>query len=117
FLGIRDDKDPREVVHEPSTLASERAPSRSKRNGRHAGHLVVERLREIEAGSGSGVLELSTGTLAVSNLDKVFFPATKQTKGDLMRYYAQIAPYILPAIADRPLVMKRFPNGVRGKAF
>jgi bifunctional non-homologous end joining protein LigD len=34
-----------------------------------------------------------------------------------MRYYAGVAPYLLPAIADRPLVMKRFPNGVRGKAF
>src|SRR5206468_1558313 len=52
-----------------------------------------------------------------SNLDKMFFPATRRTKGDLMRYYAAMAPYILPAIADRALVMRRFPNGVRGQAF
>ena len=57
------------------------------------------------------------GTLEVSNLDKVFFPKTKHTKGDVMRFYAQLSPYLLPAIADRPLVMKRFPNGVSGKAF
>src|SRR5207249_9060966 len=41
----------------------------------------------------------------------------KLTKGDLMRYYAQVAPMILPAIQDRPLVMKRFPNGIDGKPF
>ena len=34
-----------------------------------------------------------------------------------MRFYAKVAPYLLPAIADRPLVLKRFPNGIRGKAF
>ena len=39
------------------------------------------------------------------------------TKGDLLRYYVEVSPYILPAVADRPLVMKRFPNGVDGKAF
>jgi bifunctional non-homologous end joining protein LigD len=47
----------------------------------------------------------------------VFFPDTGQTKGDLLRYYARISPVLLPAIADRPLVMKRYPNGVRGNAF
>jgi bifunctional non-homologous end joining protein LigD len=118
FLGVRDDKDPREVVCEPSALVSESARSPARRSGRRPTSVaVVERLREIEASSGGGILHLPTGTLAVSNLEKIFFPATRQTKGDLMRYYAEMAPYILPAIADRPLVMKRFPNGVRGKAF
>ena len=50
--------------------------------------------------------------LAVTNLHKVFWPKEKLTKGDLFRYYARVAPALLPAIADRPLVMKRFPNGV-----
>ena len=43
------------------------------------------------------------------------FPTTKQTKGDVMRYYARIAPLLLPAIADRPLVMKRFPERHHGQ--
>ena len=34
-----------------------------------------------------------------------------------MRFYARMSPYLLPAIADRPLVLKRFPNGIEGKAF
>jgi bifunctional non-homologous end joining protein LigD len=47
----------------------------------------------------------------------VFWPKRKLTKGDLFRYYARVAPFILPAVADRPLVMKRFPNGVAGPPF
>jgi len=47
----------------------------------------------------------------------VFWPKQKLTKGDLFRFYAQMSPALLPAIADRPLVMKRFPNGVAAKPF
>src|SRR5262249_34699211 len=65
-----------------------------------------------------GVLELPDGDrLNVTNLHKVFWPKLKLTKGDLFRYYVQAAPYILPAVEDRPLVMKRYPNGISGKPF
>jgi bifunctional non-homologous end joining protein LigD len=47
----------------------------------------------------------------------VFWPDAKLTKGDLLRYYATVASFILPAVEDRPLVMKRFPNGVDAPAF
>jgi bifunctional non-homologous end joining protein LigD len=77
----------------------------------------VSQLVAIQEGGGSGTVDLPTGPLDVSNLDKIFFPATKHTKGDVMRFYADISPMLLPAMVDRPLVMKRFPNGVRGKAF
>jgi bifunctional non-homologous end joining protein LigD len=56
-------------------------------------------------------------TLSVTNLHKVFWPKQKLTKGDLFRYYVRVAPYLLPAVADRPLVMKRFPNGVNAPPF
>jgi len=77
---------------------------------------LVAQLQEIEDESGSGTVQLPTGPLDVSNLDKIFFPKTKHTKGDLMRYYARVSPVLVPAMADRPLVLKRFPNGVNGKA-
>jgi bifunctional non-homologous end joining protein LigD len=57
------------------------------------------------------------GRLRVTNLHKVFWPKAKRTKGDLFRYYARVAPFLLPAVADRPLVMKRFPNGVAAPPF
>ena len=53
----------------------------------------------------------------VTNLAKLFWPKLKITKGDLLRYYVEVSPYVLPAVTDRPLVMKRFPNGIDGKAF
>ncbi len=85
--------------------------------GRQAKALVT-RLREIEEAGGDGRLELPGAVrLEVSNLGKVFWPQGRLTKGDLMRYYADVAPYLLPVVEDRPLVMKRYPNGVPGKAF
>jgi bifunctional non-homologous end joining protein LigD len=78
---------------------------------------AVEQIDAIIADGGAGVLDLPTGELEVSKLDKVFYPESKQTKGDVMRFYALVSPFLLPTMQDRPLVMKRFPNGVTGKAF
>jgi bifunctional non-homologous end joining protein LigD len=50
--------------------------------------------------------------LTISSLDKVLFPETGFTKGQLIDYYVSIAPVMLPHIADRPLTMKRYPDGV-----
>ena len=54
--------------------------------------------------------------LTVSNLEKVLFPESGFTKGELIDYYAKIAPAMLPHLEDRPLTMKRYPDGVE-KAF
>jgi len=77
----------------------------------------VDQLNEIEHRGGAGVVIVDDTELSVSNLDKIYFPASRHTKGDLLRYYARVAPYLLPTIVDRPLVMKRFPGGVKGPAF
>jgi bifunctional non-homologous end joining protein LigD len=55
--------------------------------------------------------------LTVTNLDKVFYPDSGFTKGQLLEYYARIAPVMLPHLRDRPLTMKRFPDGVEGQSF
>jgi bifunctional non-homologous end joining protein LigD len=79
---------------------------------------IVAQIEAIEAAGGKGgTLQLDSGKLDVTNLKKVFYPDSGHTKGDLLRYYAQVAPYILPAVKDRPLVLKRFPNGIKGMAF
>ncbi len=79
---------------------------------------VVDQLRALEDARKDGAIELPGGErLNVTNLAKPFWPKLKLTKGDLLRYYATVAPLLLPAVADRPLVMKRFPNGVDGPAF
>ena len=78
---------------------------------------IAQALQQIEEDGGSGTVKVGGRDLAVTNLDKVFFPQKKLTKGDLMRYYASVAPLILPVMKDRPLVLKRFPNGVGGQSF
>ena len=55
--------------------------------------------------------------LAVSNLNKVLYPKVGFTKGQVVDYYIRIAPVLLPHLQDRPLTMKRYPNGVEGEFF
>jgi bifunctional non-homologous end joining protein LigD len=79
---------------------------------------IMGQLSAIEKAGGAGTLDFGgRKTLKISNLDKIFFPKEKYTKGDVMRYYTRIADFILPTIQDRPLVLKRFPNGVNGESF
>jgi bifunctional non-homologous end joining protein LigD len=153
FLGIRDDKRPRDVrlesasvqsaakglpaakgsvrgakLHlgtrnlepgtgnqESGTTAKPKATRRRRRTAVPADE-VVSQLEAIQREGGDGVVALPE-PLEVSNLGKVFFPEDGFTKGDLMRYYARMSPFVLPAIEDRPLVLKRYPNGIHGKAF
>jgi len=56
-------------------------------------------------------------TLNLTRLEKVLFPETGFTKGELVDYYARIAPVMLPHLCDRPLTMKRYPDGVEGQFF
>ncbi|MDQ3699058.1 MAG: DNA ligase D [Gemmatimonadota bacterium] len=157
FLGMRDDKDAREVTRERASVqpvAEAKAPATArkrsatrridgtsrKRGGdtrsrggapgaaeassRRTGFSpppgppVSDQLDAIERAGGDGALQLPDGaTLQVSSLGKVFFPKSGFTKGDVMRYYARMAAVVLPPMADRPLVLRRFPNGIAGQAF
>ena len=53
----------------------------------------------------------------VTHRDKIFFPEKSLTKGDLVDYYESIAPWMLPYLKDRPLVLTRYPDGIHGKSF
>jgi bifunctional non-homologous end joining protein LigD len=55
--------------------------------------------------------------LSLSNLDKVMYPEVGFTKGQVIDYYTRIAPVLLPHLRDRPLTLKRYPNGVEGGHF
>ena len=67
--------------------------------------------------SKKAALEVEGRTLAVSNLDKVLYPKAGFTKGELINYYIQIAPVLLPHLKNRPLTLKRYPNGVEAPFF
>jgi len=55
--------------------------------------------------------------LVLTNPDKVFWPKERYTKGDLVSYYRAVAPWLLPYLRDRPVVLTRFPDGIEGKSF
>ena len=55
--------------------------------------------------------------LRLSNLDKLFWPDEGITKGDLVDYYRQVAPVLVPHLRKRPFTMRRYPDGIDGKAF
>lgn len=75
-------------------------------------------LEAIERGGGDGEARIAADlSLHVSNLDKVYFPDVGKTKGDVMRYYVRAAPLLLPLIEGRPLILKRYPDGVAGESF
>ena len=117
YLGLRDDKKPEDVMRERTVRGAKSEVRGAKSDVPGAGALL-DQLRAIEASRRDGVLALPDGQkLSVSNLHKVFWPKQKLTKGDLLRYYVEAAPFLLPAVADRPLVMKRMPNGVGGPSF
>jgi bifunctional non-homologous end joining protein LigD len=109
FKGLREDKDPREVVVEDGGAApAEGVDSASP----EALFDEVERLPE-------GALSVITEgrQLRITNWDKVLYPESGFTKGDLIAYYARIAPIVLPHLQDRPLTLKRYPNGVDAPYF
>ncbi|MEA2332209.1 MAG: bifunctional non-ous end joining protein LigD [Thermoleophilaceae bacterium] len=62
-------------------------------------------------------VEVEGRRLSLSNLDKVMYPAVGFTKGQVIDYYTRVAPALLPHLRDRPLTLKRYPNGVEGKFF
>lgn len=118
YLGLRDDKRPADVVVEiPNQADAPKSPSRTADRAPRTQH-VVEQLQALEDARRDGSIELPDGSrLGITNPHKIFWPKLKLTKGDLLRYYARVAEFILPAVQDRPLVMKRFPNGVGSPAF
>ena len=62
-------------------------------------------------------VEANGHSVSLTNLEKIFWPKLGITKGDLLRYYAAVAPVLLPHLHDRAMVMKRYPNGATGKCF
>jgi bifunctional non-homologous end joining protein LigD len=76
-----------------------------------------EQLRANAKAAGATIQIDSKTKLDVTNLGKLFFPVAKVTKGRLLEFYAEVSPYLLPALEDRPLVLKRYPNGIKEEAF
>jgi bifunctional non-homologous end joining protein LigD len=104
FKGLREDKPAAAVVREDRGEVDPATPESLFDD--------VERLPD-----GSLSVRFDGRALKISNWDKVLFPQSGFTKGDLIAYYARIAPAVLPHLRDRPLTLKRYPNGVEAPYF
>jgi bifunctional non-homologous end joining protein LigD len=101
----------------PAAKSSRKSAAKASRKSASAGSVEAQ-LEAIERDGGTGDITLGRGvTLHVSSLNKVYFPDAGVTKGALMRYYARVSPVLLPHLAGRPLVLKRYPEGVTGEMF
>lgn len=91
FQGLRNDKEAKSVKKE----LPEHAPLEKKNNE------ISKKIKDVE----------------FTNLNKTYWPKEKYTKGDLIAYYEQVAPYIIPYLKDRPIILHRFPEGIEGIDF
>jgi len=93
FMGLREDKSPKEVIEE--TTFSPDPP----------------------ANGSTKLVTIGKQKLELSNLNKEFWPKEKYTKADLLKYYTEIADVILPHLKNRPQSMLRWPDGITGESF
>lgn len=113
FKGLRDDKPADEVVREPGGVAAPAEPPGEPGTP----EALFARARRTGGRDPAIEAQLDGRTLRLTNWDKVLFPETGFTKGDLIDYYTRIAPTLLPHLRDRPLTLRRWPNGVDAPTF
>ena len=111
FLRLRTDKGPHECERQGWSLPIENGAS------------------EVQAGAVNNIAEVSHDppappakgpvqkNITFSNLKKIYWPAEKYTKGDLIEYYRAMSKWLLPYLVNRPVVLTRFPDGIDGKSF
>lgn len=116
FVGLRDDVAAREVRLERPAPADAPSAAPAETTARPAARPVPAAAPRSRPTS-PALRVRPPQDVAFTNLDKVFFPGTGYTKGDVIEYYRRIAPYLVPHLRDRPLTLRRWPNGIDGDDF
>lgn len=147
FAGLQEDRDPQECTLQketkppvqPAAVEPSKSPSKNKdlreistethAQSKHTPRAPAaqkdasaatekETHKELASGSMDELLaEIDGRKLRFTNLNKIYFPADGIKKRDLLSYYLRMAPLILPFLKDRPLVLRRYPNGITGPSF
>ena len=126
FVGLRPETDPAAVTRErPDAEAPQLvvpAEAGTQRGGGQGCPTSPESvLEQLDAGGDTVDLDVEGHRIRVTNLSKPLWPADGEhrmvTKGDMLRYYAAIAPLLLPHLVDRPMTLTRYPNGIDGGSF
>jgi bifunctional non-homologous end joining protein LigD len=104
FLGMRTEVPPEEVVRETGLLGEET-------------HQELKHKALLPADKAEIALEVDGHHLKFTNLNKVFYPVENYTKRDVINFYAAVADLLVPHLQDRPLSLKRYPNGINQDFF
>ena len=117
FLRLRDDVDPKAVRR------AEANPTPQAISSPSGSSPLDEVVAQLENTKPAFTIAVGPHRIRLTHLDRVYWPADPAlqqpalTKRDLLRYFAQVSPFILPHLADRPLTMIRMPDGIRGQRF
>jgi bifunctional non-homologous end joining protein LigD len=138
YKGLREDKDPEQVVREDLTVGARetktaagrgamKKPAAKSKPAAKRGAAAKSKAKTaakrrpaaaiVPDGQASAVVDVEGRELKLSNLQKVIYPEAGFTKGELIDYYAAIAPVLLPHLQGRPLTVTRWPDGIEGKSF
>ena len=108
---------PRPKSRTTAQIADVRALHAGKQNGRERRTLIQVLGLQIPRDVNATTLTVDGGPVQLTNLQKVFFPGLGLTKRDLLQYYLDVSPWLLPHLQNRAMVMKRYPNGISGEFF
>jgi bifunctional non-homologous end joining protein LigD len=144
FMGLRDDKKAKDVIFEKAkNIAMVKKAASAKKQGtrsegqgaskgkkaatkkpakssseKSAESVVKSPARQIDSSKGEEqLIKLNGHELKLTNLSKLYWKKEKFSKGNMVNYYLQMAPYILPYMLDRPQSLNRHPNGIDGPNF
>ncbi len=123
FMGMRPDKPAGDVIREKPKEASELVESSDKKQ--KSGPRAADSRRAVPTNEvfaqdklkGNVIVDMEGTSVSLTNLDKVYWPEQGYTKGDLLRYYYRMRETIVPYVKGRPVILKRFPNGIDGEPF
>lgn len=134
FMGLREDKDAQDVQKEkavpvdPNAIEKESAltqkqttsakmPAKTAKKKTVSKAAAPDKEALLHEKGKEQVVIINKRELTFTNLDKVYWPADKVTKRDMLNYYYQMAPYIMPYMKDRPQSLNRFPDGIKKPGF
>lgn len=118
FKGLREDKSAAEIRWEtPANIQTTDVEEELTNKKMISSPGQKQRNTLLNPSEESQVRRIGGHDVKFQNLSKVYWPKEKVTKRDMLNYYYQVAPYILPYLKDRPQTLNRYPNGITGKAF
>ncbi len=119
FEGMRIDKPAKQVVMEKATPVKKAVRGKSILHEKKILKVqdTTERKTFLNPADETQSRKINGHELSFTNLSKLYWPKDKITKRDMLNYYYQAAPYILPYVKDRPMSLNRHPNGIAGESF